>query len=495
MANTKPSNKTLYEEYDLEPATESYLLNVPLPGVSAKGFLSTVQGFWWQRYYARYLVLKYDFADAVAKDLLIARIRARNSSYSNLPDLPAEQIALAERTLGAEADISSLREIPSYGPSLISLWADAIQQGLSHEQAAKYIWDWGSYRSPAREAYYKRKAKKQPLIEPEVTSRLAEVTVWRQTGDLSIPWEAETSDHQWQVRLNDFPDEVMYTLVIEGEAVGDFLDWPQAWDRSEPKSAVKRSTKAPAARAAVKPDPTTLLDRYQKGAYEAVWRDLIALGPDVRQDPYKDAAWAVAQETMRRAAHNVRLLIERLKQLNYQFASEEWVYIPCTEEERKLFSACDRERLWVPLSLRAFREEVGRVDLVGSHPALSPMDDKGKPLITDPLEVHDCERSLESLRQEWSHTSPEDREPLSWAVSADAQGKADMLMNEQVEGSYTVQMPNAAADAVLEGEVHGIGFVEYLRLSFRWGGFPGWEKHPTRPEKELAFLREGLLSI
>ena len=82
-----------------------------------------------------------------------------------------------------------------------------------------------------------------------------------------------------------------------------------------------------------------------------------------------------------------------------------------------------------------------------------------------------------------------------WEISADAQTKADILTGEQAEDFYTVQLPNAAADAGLEGEVHNITFVEYLRLSFQWGGFPGWEKYEDRPEKELAFLREGLLPL
>ncbi len=144
------------------------------------------------------------------------------------------------------------------------------------------------------------------------------------------------------------------------------------------------------------------------------------------------------------------------------------------------------------MSLRAFLEEVGQVQLLGSHPVLSPMDADGKPLITDPLRVSDF-GSIRSFLQQWSRTSSEDREPFSWGISADAEGKADVLMNDSVDGHYTVQLPNAAADAVLEGEAHPITFVEYLRLSFQWGGFPGWEKYPNRPEAELAFLREGLL--
>jgi len=60
---------------------------------------------------------------------------------------------------------------------------------------------------------------------------------------------------------------------------------------------------------------------------------------------------------------------------------------------------------------------------------------------------------------------------------------------------YSMRVPNGACDAVLEGEPRGKTLVEYLRLSFRWGGFPGWEKYKDRPERELAFLRNGLLAI
>jgi hypothetical protein len=56
-------------------------------------------------------------------------------------------------------------------------------------------------------------------------------------------------------------------------------------------------------------------------------------------------------------------------------------------------------------------------------------------------------------------------------------------------------MPDGSADAVLVGDPEGKTFVEYLRWSFQWGGFPGWEKQKDRPEKELALLREGLLPI
>jgi hypothetical protein len=39
----------------------------------------------------------------------------------------------------------------------------------------------------------------------------------------------------WRIRINDFPDELMYSLMIGGENAGDFHfhDWPETWRRSD----------------------------------------------------------------------------------------------------------------------------------------------------------------------------------------------------------------------------------------------------------------------
>ena len=55
----------------------------------------------------------------------------------------------------------------------------------------------------------------------------------------------------------------------------------------------------------------------------AVWEDLAALGARVRQSRYVVDATAVADETMRRARHNVKLLLKRLDAMEYRFLSPE----------------------------------------------------------------------------------------------------------------------------------------------------------------------------
>jgi hypothetical protein len=64
---------------------------------------------------------------------------------------------------------------------------------------------------------------------------------------------------------------------------------------------------------------STFLDRYLAGEHVAVWEDLVALGPRVRQTRYLADATAVADETMRRARQNVKLLLKRLDAMEYRF--------------------------------------------------------------------------------------------------------------------------------------------------------------------------------
>ncbi len=63
----------------------------------------------------------------------------------------------------------------------------------------------------------------------------------------------------------------------------------------------------------------TFLQRYEDGDRVAVWSDLLELGEGVRHEFYYADAMAVATETMRRARHNVDLLIPRLVQMGYRF--------------------------------------------------------------------------------------------------------------------------------------------------------------------------------
>ena len=52
---------------------------------------------------------------------------------------------------------------------------------------------------------------------------------WSRSPDPGYPYEAEYEGEKLAVRLNDFPDENLYTLIVNDEEVDDFDDWPELW--------------------------------------------------------------------------------------------------------------------------------------------------------------------------------------------------------------------------------------------------------------------------
>lgn len=55
--------------------------------------------------------------------------------------------------------------------------------------------------------------------------------IWSSTGDSVYPYQTKLGESTLNVRMNDFPEEVMYTLIVDEQAVTDFDDWPPSWKR------------------------------------------------------------------------------------------------------------------------------------------------------------------------------------------------------------------------------------------------------------------------
>ena len=56
---------------------------------------------------------------------------------------------------------------------------------------------------------------------------------WRRTPRAEFPYEADVDGQHWQVRVGDFPAEALYTLLIDGQEVADYDEWPKAWKRPD----------------------------------------------------------------------------------------------------------------------------------------------------------------------------------------------------------------------------------------------------------------------
>ena len=65
----------------------------------------------------------------------------------------------------------------------------------------------------------------------KVQNYLAEEVSWRRGPEANYPYEAEFNGEQLVLRLNDFPDERLYTLIVNDEEQISFDDWPTQWHR------------------------------------------------------------------------------------------------------------------------------------------------------------------------------------------------------------------------------------------------------------------------
>jgi hypothetical protein len=224
-----------------------------------------------------------------------------------------------------------------------------------------------------------------------------------------------------------------------------------------------------------------LFDRYAAGEHEKVWRELITLGPAVREDPHFADALAVAYETMRRVEENVRTVTARLQAMNYAFKKA-----PERTKEtqaQKQLSRLEKTVGALPLSLSVFYEVVGAVDWMGAHPTLAPENGS---ICPDPLVVFPLEEVLEECKQRM-----EDEGESVICIAPDDLHKADTSGGDP----YEIAVPDPRADAELLNERHGLFFVDYLRLCFRFGGFPGYEGFDRGVPSEIESLREGLLTF
>lgn len=311
----------------------------------------------------------------------------------------------------------------------------------------------------------------------------------------------------------------------------------------------------------------TYLERYRQGEHSQVWNELVAQGDAVRREPLLNDAASVAQETMRRARHNIELLVGRLQQIGFRFHDPRHMYVPATAQMLRDLKQFEQEAGPVPLSVRALVEVVGDVNFMGSHPRLSyyaPLHNPffavggpggqtqqmdlgqllqsanlgalfgGKPApqgeqdnfqtsistlqgalqkligmgaatgkqaampdlppdeqtVSDPLVVELGELSLDAY-EEWQSYGDETG-PFALVIAPDILHKANISGSD----GYEIHLPNAAADApLLNTEWGSLTFVEYLRLSFAWAGFPGLQTYEQRDDALLTWLKDGLLPL
>jgi hypothetical protein len=97
---------------------------------------------------------------------------------------------------------------------------------------------------------------------------------------------------------------------------------------------------------------------------------------------------------------------------------------------------------------------------------------------------------FEEWEDQQSGIDPELVDPFSLVLSPDHLHKANISGG----GPYGIELPFLGVDPIFANEAHGLPFVDYLRLCFRWAGFPRLERYTDRPDVRefLLVMGEGL---
>jgi hypothetical protein len=219
------------------------------------------------------------------------------------------------------------------------------------------------------------------------------------------------------------------------------------------------------------------LERYLHGEYKPVWTELMALGTIEDPEILKDAE-AVATETMERVQINVERIIERLKNLNYEFTYPSEIYFPPSPDIDQKIQELSRLAGSIPMSLRFFYRMIGSINLTGTHKSFFP-EDYPEPLVIESFPYF-LDFSFPEWRERMKELPVKEQKKFRMELSPDypqkTSGKGGL--------PYSIELPNPAVDAPYLEEWHKTTFIDYLRIAFQWGGFPGLKKS-TFPPKEF----------
>lgn len=243
----------------------------------------------------------------------------------------------------------------------------------------------------------------------------------------------------------------------------------------------------------------TLYQDYTNGRHQEVWSTIHTLGEEAFETKYIDDIKAVVKETMLRVSYNLDLIYHRLQNYNFQF--ENAVRMPPDEETEirldTLQSIIHQKGGHLPLSLIEFYRTVGSVNFVWKWESTPPH--WYIPGIIDPLVMEDLSIILDlSQNIDWfdfnnpCQTYPEKRFALD--LCPDAYHKD----NISGAGTYGIEISKKpCTDTLFLDREHEycIYFVDYLRLCFQFGGFPGLISVDGPTHSTIEYLREDLKEI
>ena len=234
----------------------------------------------------------------------------------------------------------------------------------------------------------------------------------------------------------------------------------------------------------------TLLQRYEEGGCVGVWR---GIHNGIVTDPGE--AMQVARATMRRVRRNAEVLAGRLAALGWHplFGTMVSPRTPQPLEGQAEAEAMTGAPL--PLAMVAFWEEVGGIDFIWDYDRPEPCPDLFAglsifdldPLCIDPARLtYHVEMWQGAIDQGW--------DPKGSGYTLEL--APDDYHKDNISGGdpYGLLLPDRSIDPTFVWGRVSLPLTTYLRLAFRWGGFPGLAFQPQSDviDARVAELTAGL---
>lgn len=216
------------------------------------------------------------------------------------------------------------------------------------------------------------------------------------------------------------------------------------------------------------------LSRYRGGQFQEVWREFSKL--PMADDALRLEAEAVADETMKRVARNADIVAQQLANAGWEALTGELRNAPEADDQKFIASVEALTGAPIPISLASFWKIVGGIDFVWNYevdrypPDLCESVDLVE---ADPLYISPVRHSLYHLEL-WFEQPPDRAAGEPWFLDL----APDYLHKANISGgaAYGAELPVHWADFTFANERHNLKFIDYLRLAFRWGGFPGLDE-------------------
>lgn len=235
-------------------------------------------------------------------------------------------------------------------------------------------------------------------------------------------------------------------------------------------------------------------ERYINGQTEQVYQDISALGQNAFLPGNFPDIEKVLTETFQRVAYNLDIIYTELKNINYLFKTEfEYNFqrplhepLPETDALLKKLDKAVEPYGHVPLSLKIFYKIVGGVNFVWDYETNENLMWN----MADPIQVV----SLDSLVNEvdnddWKENMEEyisdcDDQNVSLELVADD------LHKDNVSGGlpYSLEITKPPSiDSNFINEPNETTFINYLRICFKFCGFPGIARPDMSNEYQTFF--------